>query len=78
MAVLVNDRLKVVRNALKLSQRDFSKGIYISQSFYARMEQGKLEINNRIIELISSRYKVSKNWLKEGKGEMFTEKPDVN
>ena len=44
------------------------------------MEQGKTKVNDRIIELICTKYNVSKEYLKNGKGEMFTESgfPDVN
>jgi transcriptional regulator with XRE-family HTH domain len=68
----INERLKTVRTALKLSQRDFSKGIFLRQSSYARIEQGKISVNERIIELICSKYNVNKSFLKDGKGKMFS------
>jgi len=71
----VNGRLKAVRTALKLSQRDFAKGIFLEQSSYARMEQGKITINERIIELVSTKYSVSKTYLKDGKGKIFSSNP---
>ena len=71
----VNDRLKAVRTALKLSQRDFSKGIFLRQSSLARIEQGKIAINDRIIELVCSKYGVSKTYLKDGKDMMFSSSP---
>jgi transcriptional regulator with XRE-family HTH domain len=79
MGTSINERLKTIRTLLKLSQRDFSKGIFLVQSAYARMEQGKTRINDRIIELVCSKYHVGKTYLKDGKGEMFTDKgpPDV-
>jgi transcriptional regulator with XRE-family HTH domain len=78
MAVPVFERLKAVRNALKLSQRAFTKGIYTSQSYYARMEQGKMPVNDRIIELICYKYGINKEFLREGTGEMFSgDPPDV-
>jgi transcriptional regulator with XRE-family HTH domain len=75
MALSVNERLKAVRTALNLSQRDFTKGIYTSQSYYARIENGKMAINDRIIELICYKYGVNREYLKEGMGEMFSEIP---
>jgi transcriptional regulator with XRE-family HTH domain len=77
MAVSVNGRLKEVRKALFLSQRNFCKRIYLSQSFYARIEQGKMKPNERVIELVCSKYNVSKEWLLAGKGEMFVQIPNV-
>jgi len=71
----INERLKAVRTALKLSQRDFSKGIFLRQSSYARIEQGKITVNERIIELVCSKYNVNKTYLKDGKGRMFSGNP---
>jgi transcriptional regulator with XRE-family HTH domain len=79
MDISINERLKAVRAVLKLSQREFCKGIFLEQSAYARMEQGKTKIHDRIIELVCSKYHVSKAYLKEGSGEMFMDSrpPDV-
>ena len=71
----VNSRLKAVRTALKLSQRDFSNGIFLTQSSYARIERGKISVNERIIELVCSKYGVNKAFLKDGKGKMFSVSP---
>ena len=75
MAMPRHDRLKAVRDALKLSQSDFSGGIFISQSAYARIEQGATNLNDRMIELICAKYNVSKSYLKTGKGAMFSGSP---
>ncbi|GHU79685.1 hypothetical protein FACS189462_5400 [Spirochaetia bacterium] len=71
----VNERIKAIRQALKLSQRDFCKGIYLSQSLYAALELSGRKVNNRHIALIVNKYKVNKEWLLTGKGEMFIEPP---
>jgi transcriptional regulator with XRE-family HTH domain len=79
MAVSINVRIKAVRKALGLSQRAFCKGIFLSQSFYAQIESGTKKANERIYELISSKYHVNKDWLLTGKGEMFSgPAPDVD
>jgi len=74
-----NERLKAVRIALKLSQRNFSNGIFLEHSAYARIEQGATKTNDRIIELVCSKYKVSRAYLKSGKGDMFADNkaPDI-
>ena len=64
-------RLKAVRAALKLSQRQLAKGVFVSQSYFCDIETGNREISERIIHLISVIYKVNKEWLKTGKGDMF-------
>jgi transcriptional regulator with XRE-family HTH domain len=71
----INERLKAVRTALNLSQSDFCKSIYLSQSFYAQLEGKTRNINERIIELITIKYGINKDWLLTGRGEMFNNSP---
>ena len=78
MQVSINTRIKAVGKALGLSQRVFCKGIFLSQGFYAQIESGVKKANERIYELISTKYNVNKDWLLTGKGEMFSgPAPDV-
>jgi len=72
MQISINARIKAVRKTLGLSQRAFCRGIFISQGFYAQIENGLKKGNNRIYELISTKYNVNKDWLLTGKGEMFS------
>jgi len=67
-------RLAAVRDELDISQRDFCKGILVSQSYYAQIENGKRPINDRLIALVCSQYGVSKEYLLTGKGKMFSER----
>jgi len=68
----VKDRVKTLRKALKLSQRDFGNRIYASQSLLTEIESGKRKINDRIIQLIVSEYNVNKDWLLTGNGDIFS------
>jgi len=68
-------RIKTVRKALGISQRAFCKGIYLSHSFYAKIETGERNPNERVYELISNKYNVNKDWLITGKGDMFSAAP---
>jgi len=72
MAVSISSRIKAVRKTLGLSQRAFCKGIFLSHSFYAQIESGTRKANERIYELIATKYNVNKEWLLTGKGEMFS------
>ena len=67
----VHIRLKEIRKHLKLSIRDFSKEIYFSHSLYGQVEFGTREPSDRIIQLISSRFNVSREWILTGQGQMF-------
>jgi transcriptional regulator with XRE-family HTH domain len=74
----VNERIKLIRSELCISQREFSRQIFISQSTLGEIETGVRKVNNRIIELIISRFNISRDFLKDGKGKMFdTKKPDI-
>jgi len=73
MIAKIQDRLVAVREALGITQRDFCRGIYVSQSYYAQIESGKRPVNDRIIALVCSQYGVSKEYLSTGKGKMFSE-----
>ncbi|MFP3088936.1 helix-turn-helix domain-containing protein [Treponema sp. TIM-1] len=58
-----------------MSQREFSKRIYITQSFYGDIELGKKKLNDRIMQLISTQFNVNKEWIKTGNGEIFNSPP---
>ena len=71
----IRERIKAVRKALGMSQMDFGKRIFLSQSFYGQIETGKRSPNERVYELICNRYSVNKDWLVTGQGQMFSETP---
>ena len=71
----IYERLKDVRAKLNISQREFAKRIFFSQSLYAEIELGRRNVNNRVIQLVSSQFNVNKDWIKTGKGEMFAAPP---
>jgi transcriptional regulator with XRE-family HTH domain len=73
MIANVKERLIAIREALGLSQRDFCKGIFVSQSYYAQLESERKPLNERICALICSIYGISKEYLQTGEGEMFSE-----
>ena len=68
----IAERIKAIRAELNLSQREFAKGVFVSQGYFCDIEVDKRQISERIIHLISVVYKVNKEWLKTGKGDMFS------
>ena len=72
----INERIKHLRTTLKLSQVDFAKSIYLSDSYIAEMENGNRRINDRIIHLVSLTFGVNEAWLKNGEGNMFFTTPE--
>lgn len=78
MAETIRDRLARIRDSLGLTQKDFAKNIYVSQTYYSNVENGNKKLNDRIIALICSQYGVNKEYLLKGKGEIFSENlPDI-
>ncbi|MDR1419061.1 MAG: helix-turn-helix domain-containing protein [Treponema sp.] len=78
MIAKIQKRLIAVRTSLGLSQRDFCRGIHLSQSYYAQIEGETRPINDRIVALICAEYSVSREFLLTGTGEMFGESlPDI-
>ena len=71
----INDRLKEIRKSTNLSQREFSKRIFFSQTMYSDIENGNVPIKERLLRLISSQFNVNLDWIKTGNGEMFSSPP---
>jgi transcriptional regulator with XRE-family HTH domain len=67
----IPERIKAIRAKLGLSQRAFAKGVFVSQAYFADVETGNRKISERVIHLISIAYKINKEWLKTGNGEML-------
>ena len=75
MVAEVRERIRKVRETLNISQREFAKRIFISQTLLGDIELGNRNVNDRTVQLISTEFKVSKEWLLSGRGDMFTSPP---
>ena len=71
----VNERIKRLRTALKMSQTEFARAIFISNGYIAELENANRKVNDRIIHLISLTFGVNEVWLKDGTGNMFFTTP---
>ena len=71
----VRQRIKQLRETLNVSQRDFARRIFISQTLLGDIELGNRNVNNRTLQLISTEFNVNKNWLLTGTGEIFDAPP---
>lgn len=72
----MNERLKELRYALKLSQRDFSARINVGASTMAMFETGQRELKDIHITAICREFDVNEHWLRTGEGEMFNQLPE--
>lgn len=69
----MNERIKQLRKALKLTQQEFANRIQISRGALAVYEIGRNEPIDAVISLICREFNVSESWLRTGDGEMFVE-----
>lgn len=66
------DRLKILLKELNISQRQFAMKIDLDPAYFSRILKGTATPPKRILLLIESVFNVNKQWLEEGKGEIFS------
>ena len=67
----VGRRIKLLRETLDISQREFCKLLSLSGGYIANIEANLREPNERLIKLIVSEFSVNEDWLLAGDGQMF-------
>lgn len=70
----MKDRLKEVRKALNLKQREMAERIGVSASEVGGWEIGRKLPDSRL-RLICKEFNVRRDWLENGEGEMFEANP---
>lgn len=69
----MNERIKVLRKFLKISQEEFGNRIGISKSAVSNMESGRYNATDSMIKLICKEFNINEDWLRCGEGEMILE-----
>jgi transcriptional regulator with XRE-family HTH domain len=64
-------RVKELRLALKLRQKDFAEGIGLTQGALSAIECGKNPLTAQSLLAIRSVFNANTDWLKTGEGSMF-------
>lgn len=67
----INDRFKIARETLKLSQRDVAEQIGIGATAISRIESGGNNPAERTVKLFCSKLGISEDWLRTGSGPMM-------
>lgn len=67
----MNERIKEIRNALKMTQQEFAERIKIKRNTVATYEMGRSIPSDSAIALICKEFSVNEEWLRNGNGEMF-------
>lgn len=69
----MNERIKELRKTLNLSQEAFAERIGLKGSAVSHLESKRRNITNQNINAICREFGVNENWLRYGKGEMYSE-----
>lgn len=72
----MNERIKSVRKALKLSQDAFGEKLGMTGGGVSLLELGKRSVTEQVIKSICREFNVDYLWLTTGEGEMFTDLPE--
>lgn len=67
-------RIRDVRKASKMSQKEFSQEIGLSENYVWMIENGQREPSDRTVRDICRVFNVNEAWLRTGEGEMKTPK----
>lgn len=69
--ISINARVKAIRKAKGLSQAEFGKAISLKQGGVSYIEQEGNTVTEQNIALICQKFRVRREWLVNGEGEMF-------
>lgn len=70
------DRIKAVRKALNLSQKEFGEKIGVGRDVIGNIEYGRVPPKELFLKHMCQQYKVNPHWLETGEGEMFEANPE--
>lgn len=72
--IVINKRLKQVRQSYGLTQQQFAESINVSRNYIGLIEIGQREPSDRTISDICREFNVNEKWLRTGEGSMFVPK----
>lgn len=67
----IGERIKAVRTDKKLTLEKFGEKIGIKKSSLSQIENGKVNVTDRVIKSICREFNVNEHWLLTGDGDMF-------
>lgn len=69
----MNERIRLIRKNLRLTQTEFGKEIGCSQTAVAKYESGLVVPDQTVRILICQKFNVSETWLETGEGKPYKE-----
>lgn len=74
----MDSRIKAVREALQLSQREFGEKLGVSRDVISNLEYNRVPAKELLLRHICELYGVNEDWLLNGTGEMFERDPVID
>lgn len=66
-------RVKIVRETLHLSQREFGEKLGVSRDVISNIEYERVQPKKLFLQHMCQTFKVNEHWLETGEGELFYE-----
>lgn len=73
----MNDRIKILRKELSLTQDVFAEKLGVTRSAISQIENGDRNLTEQMLMAISNVYKVNYFWLRDGVGDIFEALPET-
>ena len=70
----ITPRVKILRQALGMSQTDFGAKIGVTRGVINNLDRGLTDLQDPLLSLICSVFNARREWLENGEGEMFEPK----
>ena len=67
----ITPRVKILRQALGMSQTDFGAKIGVTRGVINNLDRGITELQDPLLSLVCSVFNARREWLETGEGEMF-------
>lgn len=75
--IIMNERVKELRKALGISQKEFGARLGVTDAAISSIESGRRSVTEQMEKSICREFNVSYDWLKYGTGEMFDSVPET-
>ena len=72
----MHNRIRALREALHLSQREFGEKLGVSRDVIGNLEYGRVDPKPLFLQHLCQLYQVNPHWLEAGEGEMFDSAPE--
>ena len=66
------ERVRLLRKELSLTQSDFGKRVDVGKTAISKIEKNENSLTDRMFNSICREFNVNEEWLRYGKGEMFS------